>query len=122
MARLRARAAGLLAVAVMAVGLTGCQETTVSRLLAEPERWRTKEVGLKGNVVQSVSLLGHGAYKLDDGTGTIWIVSQHGVPREGARVAVKGEVRDVVDLGTLIPLPKEIGSGLVLLEKSHKAQ
>ena len=122
MKRLQARGAGLLAVMVLSVGLAGCRETTVSRLLAEPEQWRNKDVGLKGKVVQSVSVLGRGAFQLDDDTGTIWIVSTKGVPREGARVVVKGELKDIVDLGTLVPLPPQVGSGLLLLAEDYKAQ
>lgn len=122
MKRQRGRWAGLLAVSLLAVGLAACRETTVARLLAEPERWRNRDVGLIGNVVQSASVLGRGAYMLDDGTGTIWVVSTRGVPREGARVGVRGELKDIVDLGTLVQLPREIGSGLVLLEKEHRAR
>src|SRR6185503_19778388 len=122
MIRHRRRAAALLAITFLSIGLSACRETTVARLLAEPERWRNKDVSRKGNVVQSISVLGRGAYKLDDGTGTIWVVSTKGVPREGARVGVRGEVRDVVDLGTSVPLPKEVGSGLVLLETEHRAR
>lgn len=110
----------------LAVGLallgTGCRETTVARLLAEPQRYQDDEVGLVGDVVESVSFLGRGAYKLDDGTGTIWVVSTRGVPRRGARVGVKGRVKDVVDLGRLIQLPEQIGSGLVLQETEHRAR
>ena len=66
----------------------GCATTNVARLLAEPQRYANKDVGLQGDVIESVSLLGHGAYKLDDGTGTIWVVSTprrpaQGRPREG---------------------------------------
>lgn len=100
----------------------GCATTNVARLLAEPQRFANRNVGLKGDVVESVSLLGHGAYKLDDGTGTIWVVSQHGVPRRGARVSVKGKVRDVVDVSTLFKLPEQIGSGLVMVEDTHRAR
>ena len=100
----------------------GCATTNVARLLAEPQRFANRDVGLKGDVVESVSLLGHGAYKLDDGTGTIWVVSQHGVPRRGARVKVKGKVRDVVDVSTIFKLPEQIGSGLVMVEDEHRAR
>jgi hypothetical protein len=72
--------------------------------------------------VKSASLLGHGAYELDDGTGRIWVVSNHGVPRRGARVRAKGRIKDVVDVSTVIKLPKEVGSGLVLLEEEHRAR
>ena len=99
----------------------GCATTTVARMLAEPQRYANKDASLQGDVTESVSVLGRGAYKLDDGTGTIWIVSTHGVPRKGARVKVKGKVRDVVDVSTIFKLPDEVGSGLVMVEDSHRA-
>jgi hypothetical protein len=108
-------------IAAFALSAAGCASTTVARLLAEPNRYRNDDVSLRGDVTESMSLLGHGAYKLDDGTGTIWIVSRRGVPRKGARVKVKGEVKDVVDIGSIFKLPEEVGSGLVLLEDSHRA-
>jgi hypothetical protein len=105
---------------VLSLGLVACRETTISRLLAEPNRYHNDEVGLKGHVIKSASVLGRGAYQLDDGTGTIWVVSSKGTPRQGARVVVKGKVKDVVDLGGLITLPSEVGSGLVLVESDHR--
>jgi hypothetical protein len=116
------RGAGLVLATALGLTLAGCRETTIRKLLGEPNRYANEDVGLVGNVVKSASLLGRGAYQLDDGTGTIWVVSQHGVPRTGARVAVRGRVRDVVDLGRIVPLPPEVGSGLVLLEDHHKAK
>ena len=119
----RTRRAGLmLLLGAVSLSALGCATTTISRILAEPQRYRQNDVHLAGNVTESVSLLGQGAYKLDDGTGTIWVVSTHGVPRKGAEVKVKGKIRDVVDLGTIIKLPEKIGSGLVLTETSHHAR
>ena len=118
----RTRRAGLmLLLGAVSLSALGCATTTISHILAEPQRYRQKDVGLKGNVTESVSLLGHGAYKLDDGTGTIWVVSTHGVPRKGAQVKVNGKIRDVVDIGTVVKLPEQIGSGLVMTETSHHA-
>lgn len=119
---IRGRVAGALLVVAVALTGLGCRETTVSRLLAEPDRYRNDEVGLVGDVIESMSLLGHGAYKLDDGTGTIWVISNRGVPRRGARVAVKGRVKDVIDISTVMRLPDEIGSGLVLTDAEHLAR
>ena len=116
------RPALLALIAVFALSAAGCASTTINRLLAEPERYRNDDVRLRGDVVESVSLLGHGAYRLDDGTGTIWVVSRRGVPRRGARVEVKGEVKDVVDIGSIFKLPEQVGSGLVLVEDSHRAR
>jgi hypothetical protein len=123
MAGLLRRAAAAASVLVLGLGLMGCRETTIARILAEPNRYHDDEVGLKGDVIKSASLLGKGAYQLDDGTGTIWVVGTKGVPREGARVAVRGKVRDIVDVGILgITLPREVGSGLVLVESEHHAR
>jgi len=113
----------LLLLAGLSLSTLACAGTTVSRILAEPQKYTQRnDVSLKGDVVESMSFLGHGAYKLDDGTGTIWVISQHGVPRKGARVKVNGKIRDVVDLGTIIKLPEKIGSGLVMTETSHHAK
>lgn len=118
---IRHRAARPLACAAALLVTVACKEVTVNRLLAEPNRYANRDVGLRGEVVKSVSVLGHGAYQLDDGTGTIWVLSKRGVPRRGARVGVKGRVRDVVDLGEFLKLPDVAGSGLVLMEDEHKA-
>ena len=119
----RTRRAGLmLLLGAVSLSALGCATTTISKILAEPQRYRQNDVHLAGNVTESVSLLGQGAYKLDDGTGTIWVVSTHGVPRKGAEVKVSGKIRDVVDLGTIIKLPEKIGSGLVMTETSHHAR
>jgi len=116
------RTAAVAAALALCMGLMGCRETTISRILAEPNRYHDSEVGLRGEVIKSASVLGTGAYQLDDGTGTIWVVSSKGVPRQGARVAVKGRVKDVIDVGTIIALPREVGSGLVLVESEHRAR
>ena len=107
---------------LVAVTLSACRSTTINQLLAEPGRYANQDVTIGGEVVKSESVLGRGAYKIDDGTGTVWVVTKSGAPRQGARVAVTGRVRDVVNLGDLIPLPPEVGSGLVIVEKEHKAQ
>jgi hypothetical protein len=110
-------AAGVLSVLTLAA----CR-TTINQLLAEPGKYANQEVTVGGQVVKSVSLLGRGAYQIDDGTGTLWVVTKSGAPRQGARVAVKGRVRDVVNLGEIVPLPPEVGSGLVMIETEHRAQ
>ncbi len=100
-----------------------CRETTIARILAEPQRYVDRgDVGLVGDVIESVSFLGRGAYKLDDGTGTIWVISKRGVPRRGARVEVRGRIRDVVDVSSVMRLPDQIGSGLVMTDAEQRAR
>jgi hypothetical protein len=105
--------------------LPGCKQKSINHILADPQRYANHEVGVVGKVVRSYSVLGHGAYEVDDGTGTLWVVSKTGVPREGARVAVKGTIRDGFNLGELGPilkLPEAVRSGVVMIESEHKAK
>ena len=83
--------ASLLLAAVLL--LTACpSQTTISKINADPARYRNKEVAIVGTVRDSYGALGQGAYELDDGTGRIWVVTRRGVPSRGARVGAKGHV------------------------------
>ncbi|MET0556051.1 MAG: hypothetical protein ABW221_23635 [Vicinamibacteria bacterium] len=117
----RRKALSMAGALVLALGVAGCR-TTINQILAEPGKYANQEVTVGGEVVKSASVLGRGAYLINDGTGTLWVVTKRGAPRQGARVAVKGRVRDVVNLGELVPLPPEVGSGLVMIETEHRAQ
>lgn len=92
----------LLSLVVMAVAVfaAACEKVTVSRLTNEPTRYLNKEVGIIGTVSDSygLSVLGQGGgiYKINDGTGSIWVISQQGVPTKGTRVGVKGRVQNGV--------------------------
>ena len=124
MRHLLSRSRLLVLLSVGTLASAACATRTVNQILADPARYRDREVRLSGSVVDSFSIINRGAYRIDDGTGTLWIVSDQGVPRDGARVTVKGRVREGFNLGVLgdrIKLPAGIGSGLVLIESSHKA-
>ena len=73
--------------------LTACPEQeTISKINADPGRYRNKEVGIVGRVTDSYGVLGTGAYEIDDGTGRIWVSTTRGVPSRGSRVGAKGHV------------------------------
>jgi hypothetical protein len=93
-------ALALLALAALA-GCRGYGTTPVGRLLDDPTQFEGQVVRIAGTVGMSAGALGYGAYRVDDGTGTITVVSQGGgAPREGARVGVEGTFRSVYTLGT----------------------
>ena len=102
--------------------LVGCEAKTINQILAEPQRYANKDVGITGNVIRSFSVLGAGAYQVDDGTGKLWVVAKNNVPREGARVGVKGKIQDGFNLGGLVKLPEVVRSGMVMIESSHRAK
>src|SRR5882724_11594849 len=75
-----------------ALVLTACSQTTISKINADPARYKGKEVGVAGRVTDSYGIAGTGAYELDDGTGRIWVATTRGVPSRGSKVGVKGHV------------------------------
>ena len=125
MKRTLCRSVLLTVLSVSLLASAACASKTVNQIIADPSRYRNHEVRLSGAVVDSYSLANRGAYKIDDGTGQLWVVSDRGVPRKSARVTVKGTIREGFNLGSLgdrIKLPAAIGSGVVLMESSHKAK
>src|SRR5512142_1326602 len=99
------RVATLFALIAQVLFLAACERKTINQILAEPDRYANHDVGIEGKVVRSYSVLGRGAYEVDDGTGRLWVVSERGVPRTGARVGVRGRIKDGYDLGTIVKLP-----------------
>jgi len=79
-----------------------CNGTTpIKTLLDDPQQFDGKTVRIAGEVQSSVGVLGYGAYQLNDGTGTLSIVSEGGgAPRQGAKVGVEGTFRSAYTLGT----------------------
>jgi hypothetical protein len=118
------RFVGMAILAGSALVSAACASMTINQVLADPSRYSNREVQLSGAVVDSYSLANQGAYRIDDNTGQLWVVSDKGTPRKGARVTVKGTIREGFNLGSLgdqIKLPG-IGAGLVLMESSHTAK
>lgn len=112
----------LVAVTVLAAA-TGCA-TSINHVLTDPSRYRNRDVKISGAVRDSYSVADRGVYRIEDRSGELWVVSTRGVPRNGARVTVRGTVREGFNLGALgglINLPRAVASGLVLVESSHRA-
>ena len=94
------RSATLLAVVTLTALLTGCERTKISDINRDPSRFAGKEVTVAGEVTNSFGALNQGAFEIDDGTGRLWVVSSgFGVPAQGARVAVTGQVQSGVTVG-----------------------
>lgn len=113
------------AVLLVFVFQAGCAVRSINQIMADPQRYANKEVGIKGEVTESYSVVGHGAYRVDDGTGRLWVISDTGVPRKGAKIVARGTIKDAYnfgELGTLIKIPEQASSGMVMIEKEHKAQ
>ena len=91
------------------------EKETISRINADPGRYRNKEVGIAGTVTDSYGVMGNGAYEIDDGTGRIWVVTMRGVPSKGSRVGAKGKIYTGLSWGGR-------SFGTVLQETDRKAK
>ena len=83
---------------VLMLGGCALHNPSVAEVKYNPGRYQNKTVALNGVVTSSwgVPLVPFKLYKIDDGTGEMTVVSQHGrTPTKGARVQVKGRVNDV---------------------------
>jgi len=86
--------------------MTGCpQHHTIAEIQRNPGRYQDKEVTVAGVVRDSYGLsipgtnIGGGAYKIDDGTGEMWIiVSDKSVPNKGTELAVHGRISSGVSI------------------------
>jgi len=122
---IRARHLGLTAVLGLTVVIAACGAMSINRVLSDPAKYRNQTITVRGTVDQSVSLAGRGAYRIVDGDQGLWVVTNSGAPRKGARVDVTGRLQDGYDLsafGGLLKLPGSMQSGLVLIASSHKAR
>lgn len=82
--RLWLRSTALTVLAIGALASGACAARSVNQILADPSRYRNREVRVSGSVVESYAFASRGAYRID--------------------------------------LPAGLGSGLVMMESSHKAR
>ena len=89
---------------ISAVLLSACVTTSprIADIRYNPGRYQNHSVTVSGVVTSSwgVPLAPVKLYKVNDGTGEVTIVSNHGtIPTRGARVSVKGRVNEVATVG-----------------------
>jgi hypothetical protein len=91
-------------VIILALFLSGCVGgDKIGDILSNPGQYDGKEVNINGAVtdILSIPFVSQGAYKIDDGTGSIWVVTTRGTPAKGNQVSVKGTVRTAFSIGTI---------------------
>lgn len=104
------------------VAATACA-TRVSRVLDDPSKYRNREVTVSGTVIDSFSILNRGVYRIEDKSASLWVYSDQGVPRTGARASVTGTIREGFNVGNLASrLPAGVASGIILIERKHSVR
>ena len=85
----------LLLFVLAALLFSGCiGQEKISTILQNPEKYEGKIVTIKGKVTEvlSIPLISQGFYKVEDNTGTIWVVTKTGAPSKGNEVTITGKV------------------------------
>jgi len=83
-----------------ASALTACVGTTsIGDILAHPREYAGRSVTVQGEVKNVFSLLVIKYFTLDDGTGSIIVVTERPLPKNGERIKVKGRVEEAFSLG-----------------------
>ena len=102
-------------------GVAACAET-VNQVLADPSGYRDRKSGSPAR--SSTATRSSMGYRIDDGTGQLWVVSDKSVPHEraGHRHRDHSWGFNLGSLGDRINVPLGLGSGLVLMESSHKPE
>src|SRR5512139_4142573 len=74
------------------------ERTSIADIQANPSKYQDKTVAVAGVVKDSYGLnipgtqVRGGIYKVDDGTGSIWVVTDDAVPGKGAEIGVEGRI------------------------------
>lgn len=103
----------ILATAIFA---TACpQRETISKINADPGRYRNKDVAVAGRVTDSYGVLGRGVYEIDDDTGKLFVVTERGIPSRGSRVGAKGRINTGFSFGGR-------NFGTVMIESDRRAK
>jgi hypothetical protein len=91
----------LVVVVLLLLSVAGCNTyTSIADVNRDPARFVNKEITISGQASGSLGAMGQGIFQVDDGTGSIWVVSQNfGIPGNGAKVAVTGRVQQGISFG-----------------------
>ena len=117
------RTKAILGCLIVLVGLLAAacpKRVSIADIEANPSKYANKEVAIAGTTQTSfgisipiISNGSGGVYKIDDGTGSIWVFTKRGVPSKGAQLGVKGKIQNGFTFGGR-------NYGLVLVEDDRR--
>jgi hypothetical protein len=86
-------------VALTAIFAAACPERqSIADIEANPSKYQNKDTAIAGVVLDSYGInipgtgIRGGAYKIDDGTGTIWVITERDIPTKGTQIGITGTV------------------------------
>jgi hypothetical protein len=81
--------------------LTACSSRpSIADITRDPGRFTGKEITIQGEASGGVGIFGTGLYQVEDGTGSITVLSENfGLPPNGAKISVTGQVQQGINFG-----------------------
>lgn len=96
------RVVGVGLISLLVGGVIGCSPTgwlnlawsspPTSAIREIPQKKSDRIIYLKGKVVDRVPFIDSGSYQLQDATGTVWILTNKGLPAIGEEITIKGQI------------------------------
>lgn len=92
-----------LLIAVVAFATACPERKSIADIESNPSKYTNRSVAIAGTVQDSYGInipltnIRGGAYKISDGTGSMWVVTQNSVPTKGTQIGVKGKVQNGVN-------------------------
>ncbi len=91
----------ILSILLIVMAAAGCpKRTSIADIESNPGRFQDKKVAIAGTVSNSYGVSipftrdSGGIYKIDDGTGSIWVITNRSVPGKNAQLGVTGKVQN----------------------------
>ncbi len=98
MKTMRSVVCGFALLSLLACGLAPAKVADIKR---DPSHFENKTVTLHGTAKQGTKLpfMSHGVYEIDDGTGTLPVLTKKALPPEGEKVFARGKIRTAFRVG-----------------------
>ena len=102
----------LFLLASVAIACSGILTTPISKIIDNPRDYDGKTVIVSGEVTETFSFFVLKYFVVDDGTGTLTVITQKALPKKGTKIRIKGAVSEMFSLGDI--------QGLILIEAPEK--
>ncbi|MCJ2542479.1 hypothetical protein [Thermostichus vulcanus] len=95
----------LLGLGLVLGGASGCGQlarlgvgtTPIATVAQNPSQH--SNVWIRGQVVNQVGVFGQGVYELQDSSGSIWVITDKGIPAMNSTVTVRGKAQEGITVG-----------------------
>ena len=85
---------------LLSMSTMACRRTTrIGDIVADPRAFEGRTLSVRGEVGDTLNIVVLKAYSINDGSGTIYVVTDTAVPQRGESVGVTGKVNQAFAFG-----------------------